>query len=97
MPVIVVTILAFIVASIFMAIVEMIIDTTMIAFCEDCDSNDGHPVNAPDTLKEALGVLKKYQEEAEAAREKARQLNEYANTLDLTRCVWIQPIPLWPV
>eukprot|EP00959_Pyramimonas_sp_CCMP1952_P306416 6412855-Pyramimonas_sp.AAC.1 len=43
MPVIVVTILAFIVASIFMAIVEMIIDTTMIAFCEDCDSNDGHP------------------------------------------------------
>ena len=44
MPVVVVTILAFVISSVFMAIVEMIIDTTMIAFCEDCDRNDGHPL-----------------------------------------------------
>ncbi len=42
-------------AEIFFAVYEMSIDTIILAFCEDCDANDGHPKYAPDLLMEVMG------------------------------------------
>ncbi|GAX82667.1 hypothetical protein CEUSTIGMA_g10093.t1 [Chlamydomonas eustigma] len=50
--------IAFIVAQIFFAVFELAIDTTLLAFCEDCDRNGGNPKWAPPLLMEAMGVEK---------------------------------------
>lgn len=41
--------------QIFFSVYEMAIDTVLLSFCEDCESNNGHPKCAPPLLLEALG------------------------------------------
>ncbi|GIL73734.1 hypothetical protein Vretifemale_3863 [Volvox reticuliferus] len=48
-------IIAFAVTEIFFAVYEMAIDTIILAFCEDCDANDGHPKYAPELLMDVMG------------------------------------------
>lgn len=44
--------------QIFFSVYEMAIDTVLLSFCEDCESNNGHPRCAPPLLLEAIGGLK---------------------------------------
>lgn len=44
--------------QIFFSVYEMAIDTVLLSFCEDCESNNGHPRCAPPLLLEAIGELK---------------------------------------
>jgi choline transporter-like protein 2/4/5 len=39
----------------FFSVYEMAIDTTLLSFCEDCESHGGHPRHAPPILMEAIG------------------------------------------
>ena len=41
--------------QIFFSGYEMDIDTILLSFCEDCESNNGHPQCAPPLLMEAIG------------------------------------------
>jgi hypothetical protein len=41
--------------QIFFSVYEMAIDTVLLSFCEDCESNSGHPRCAPPLLLEAIG------------------------------------------
>jgi choline transporter-like protein 2/4/5 len=41
--------------QIFFSVYEMAIDTILLSFCEDSESNDGHPRWAPPLLMEAIG------------------------------------------
>ncbi|GLC34986.1 hypothetical protein PLESTB_001185800 [Pleodorina starrii] len=59
-------IIAFVVAEIFFSVYEMAIDTIILAFCEDCDANDGHPKFAPELLMEVMGGPKDKDEAAKA-------------------------------
>ncbi len=43
-------------AQIFFAVYETAIDTTLLAFCEDCETNGGNPKWAPPLLMEAMGL-----------------------------------------
>ena len=45
-----------VVAQIFFAVFEMAIDTILLAFCEDCETNGGNPKWAPPLLMEAMGL-----------------------------------------
>ncbi len=45
----------YIVGNIFFSVYEMAIDTVLLSFCEDCESNGGHPRCAPALLMEAIG------------------------------------------
>ncbi len=45
----------FLVAEIFFAVYDMAIDTIMLSFCEDCESNNGNPRFAPPLLMEVMG------------------------------------------
>eukprot|EP00854_Cymbomonas_tetramitiformis_P017713 gene17713-21103_t len=55
-PVIFVAIAAFIVATVFMSVVEVVIDTMTLAYCDDVNDNGGTPVLAPEELKRAIGM-----------------------------------------
>ena len=57
--VIVVVLFAFLIASVFMSLVELGIDTIVLCYCKDCDDNGGTPLNAPPALVKALGASKK--------------------------------------
>jgi len=46
----------FVVAQIFFSVYDMAIDTIILAFCEDCESNGGNPRYAPPLLMEAMGM-----------------------------------------
>jgi choline transporter-like protein 2/4/5 len=46
------------IVQIFFAVYEMSIDTVLLSFCEDCESNNGHPRCAPTLLLEAIGESK---------------------------------------
>lgn len=48
--------IGFVVAQIFFAVYEMAIDTILLAFCEDCETNGGNPKWAPPLLMEAMGL-----------------------------------------
>jgi choline transporter-like protein 2/4/5 len=41
--------------QIFFSVYEMAIDTILLSFCDDCESNNGHPRWAPALLLEAIG------------------------------------------
>ena len=75
--VIVVILFAFIIANVFMSIVELGIDTILLCYCKDCDDNNGAPVNAPPALVKTLGMSRKIAkmkaEEAAARDERAGQ------------------------
>lgn len=43
------------VLQIFFSVYEMAIDTILLSFCEDCESNNGHPKFAPPLLMDAIG------------------------------------------
>ena len=72
--VIVVCLFAFVIASVFMSIVEFGIDTIILCYCKDCDDNAGTPVNAPPALTSALGIAGKVkQQRIEAAQARAER------------------------
>ncbi len=54
-PIVFSILIGFLVAQIFFAVFEMAIDTTLLAFCEDCEVNGGNPKWAPPLLMEAMG------------------------------------------
>ena len=41
--------------QIFFSVYELAIDTILLSFCEDAESNGGHPRYAPPLLLEAIG------------------------------------------
>ena len=49
-------IVGLVVGQIFFAVYEMAIDTILLAFCEDCETNGGNPKWAPPLLMEAMGL-----------------------------------------
>jgi hypothetical protein len=72
--VIVVCLFAFVIASVFMSIVEFGIDTIILCYCKDCDDNAGTPVNAPPALTSALGIAGKVkQQRIQAAQARAER------------------------
>jgi choline transporter-like protein 2/4/5 len=68
--VLLVFIASYAVASTFMSVTEMAVDTVLLSYCIDCDENDGRAPNAPpelnDTLDAADAELKKKEEAAAA-------------------------------
>ncbi len=48
----------FVIASLFMSVVEMAIDTTLLSFCKDCKIHGGKPKFAPPLLESVLGKAK---------------------------------------
>ena len=68
-------IFAYAVASVFMGLVEMGIDTTLLSYCRDMEKHGGTPRYAPQVLQDALGIageVTKQEEERKAAREAAK-------------------------
>jgi len=59
------------VASMFMSVTEMAVDTVLLSYCIDCDENNGRAPNAPpelnDTLDAADEDIKKRNKEAETS------------------------------
>lgn len=77
--VIVVALFGFCIASVFMAIVELGIDTILLCYCKDCDEHDGVPLNAPPALVDALSIAKKVkQAKLEEAKQRAQRAVEAA-------------------
>ena len=75
--VIVVTMFAYLIATIFMSIVELGMDTILFCYCKDCDDHSGTPVNAPPALIDALGVAKKVKKmQAEEAAQRAERAGQ---------------------
>lgn len=70
LPVIIVFIGAFAVACMFFAVVEMCVDTTILAFCDDCDKNGGTPKYSPPLLMEAMGVSAQVQKDMDETKKK---------------------------
>eukprot|EP00879_Flechtneria_rotunda_P031872 GHRR01034925.1.p1 GENE.GHRR01034925.1~~GHRR01034925.1.p1 ORF type:complete len:121 (+),score=29.84 GHRR01034925.1:167-529(+) len=56
LPIAVAVLTGYIVAQIFFSVYEMAIDTVLLSFCEDCESNSGQPQYAPPLLLEAIGA-----------------------------------------
>ena len=56
----------FLIAGLFMSVVEMAIDTTLLAFCKDCELHGGKPKFAPPLLAEVLGSAKSKEAENKA-------------------------------
>ena len=70
--VIVVCLFAYLIASVFMSIVELGIDTILLCYCKDTDDNGGTPLNAPPALVKALGMAKKVKAiQAQEAKDRA--------------------------
>jgi hypothetical protein len=47
--------IGYIIADVFLSVYEVGIETIILCFCEDCNSHDGNPKYAPDSLLEAIG------------------------------------------
>jgi choline transporter-like protein 2/4/5 len=62
-----VIIFAFILAGLFMSVVEMGIDATLLSFCKDCKIHGGKPKFAPPLLAEVLGKYESKQKARNAA------------------------------
>jgi choline transporter-like protein 2/4/5 len=72
--VIIVGIFAFCIASVFMSIVELGIDTILLCYCKDSSDHDGTPVNAPPALTNALGIASKVKQmKVEEAKQRAER------------------------
>lgn len=71
----------YLIASVFMAVVEMAIDTVLLAFCLDCEKHGGNPAFAPPLLMDAMGTaddFRKKEAERKAARASSRAEHEAA-------------------
>ena len=55
---------------------DITIDTIILAFCEDCDANDGHPKHAPALLMEALGYSREAHQLQGPGRHHAPESNQ---------------------
>ena len=62
-------IFGFVIAGLFMSVVEMAIDTTLLSFCKDCKLHGGKPRYAPKLLESVLG---KFETKAEKEAKKNR-------------------------
>ena len=77
----IISIFAYSVAAVFMGIVEMGIDTTLLCYCRDTEKHGGTPQYAPDVLLNALGIadeVQKAEEERKAAKAAAKAAKEAA-------------------
>ena len=54
-PVILVILIAYQIASLFMGVVELAIDTILLSYCLDCEENGGHAASAPPLLHDYIG------------------------------------------
>ena len=63
-------IFGFVIAGLFMSVVEMAIDTTLLSFCKDCKLHGGKPRYAPPLLEQVLGKFET-KAEKEAKKNKA--------------------------
>ncbi|CAD7702902.1 unnamed protein product, partial [Ostreobium quekettii] len=61
-PVLVSLLVGYVVADLFFGVYEMTVDTILLSFCEDCESNGGNPKFAPPLLLEAIGKSRERQE-----------------------------------
>jgi choline transporter-like protein 2/4/5 len=59
LPILCSCVVAYVVASIFMMVFDVGVDTTLLCFCEDCENNNGNPEYAPELLLEAIGKNRK--------------------------------------
>lgn len=55
MPIVVSLVVGYVVADLFFEVYEMAVDTVLLSFCEDCESNNGSARYAPPLLLEAIG------------------------------------------
>ena len=55
-PVILVILIAYQIASLFMGVVELAIDTILLSYCLDCEENGGHAASAPPLLRDYVAV-----------------------------------------
>lgn len=53
-------IISFSIASAFMAVTEMCIDTILLSYCIDCDENGGSATNAPPMLSDSIKKVDEY-------------------------------------
>lgn len=56
MPIIGTVICSWFISSLFFQVYEMAVDTILLCFCEDCDTNGGEPKFAPSKLMKAMGM-----------------------------------------
>merc|ERR1719231_786375 len=70
-----VVIFAFAIAGLFMGMVEMAIDTILLAYCKDREMHGGKPMFAPPLLEEVLGKAADAEKDAmnKAAEKKAKE------------------------
>ena len=54
-PVILVILIAYQIASLFMGVVELAIDTILLSYCLDCEENGGHAASVPPLLHDYIG------------------------------------------
>ena len=64
LPVIVVAFVSFGIATLFFGVVASIIETVILAFCQDCDKHGGTPAWAPPLLMDAMGAVSAFQDKA---------------------------------
>jgi choline transporter-like protein 2/4/5 len=79
-----VVVFAFVIAGLFMSVVEMAIDTVLLSFCKDCKLHSGKPKFAPPLLEAVLGKAgeegkARTKARAERAADKAFKAQEAAN------------------
>ena len=67
-PVIFVLIIAYAIASVFFAVVEIAVDTIFLSFCIDCKIHNGDPINAPPLLHDLVATADEHNSEEEAKR-----------------------------
>ena len=67
-PVIFVLIVAYAIASVFFAVVEIAVDTIFLSFCIDCKLHGGEPVNAPPLLHDLVSHADEHNSEMEAKK-----------------------------
>jgi choline transporter-like protein 2/4/5 len=66
LPVIVVFFVSLGIASLFFGVISSIIETVILAFCQDCDKHGGTPQWAPPLLMDAMGAVSAAQKAKEA-------------------------------
>jgi len=85
-PLLVITavmVISFAIASAFMAVVEMAVDTVLLSYCIDTEENNGEAKYAPELLISALEKARRDEEKAKERREakKQKQLEEKASQM----------------
>mmetsp|Transcript_21682 Transcript_21682/g.60287 ORF Transcript_21682/g.60287 Transcript_21682/m.60287 type:complete len:817 (+) Transcript_21682:143-2593(+) len=54
-PVIATIVTAYLIADVYFQVYDVVVDTILLAFCEDCELHNGHPRFAPHLLMKAVG------------------------------------------